>query len=97
MNASALYYKTKLQVHNMTFYNLQSHEGYCYLWDETEGDLSAEMFTHIHYKHFDDILTAHPKIEELTVWSDGCCYQNRNVTLGNAHLDLAKKRGVKVI
>ena len=96
-NASALYYKTKLQVHNLSFYNLQSHDGYCYVWDETEGNLSAEMFTHIQYQHFDDFLATHSEIKELTVWSDGCCYQNRNVTLGNAYLDLARKRGVKII
>ncbi len=95
-NASALYYKTKLQIHNLSFYNLQSHDGYCYLWDETEGDLSAEMFTHLQYKHFDEFLGLHPEIKELIVWSDGCCYQNRNVTLGNAYLDLARKRGVTI-
>jgi hypothetical protein len=42
--ASALYYKTKLQVHNLSFYNLKSGEGYCYVWDETQGDVNSEMF-----------------------------------------------------
>ncbi len=94
--ASALYYKTKLQVHNLSFYNLKTHEGYCYVWDETEGDVNSEIFAHLQYKHFSQVLDAHPEIEELIVWSDGCTYQNRNVNLANAYIDLAKNRGVQI-
>ncbi|KAJ8347253.1 hypothetical protein SKAU_G00286540 [Synaphobranchus kaupii] len=36
--ASCLYYKTKLQVHNFTLFDLESKEGYCYIWDESEGE-----------------------------------------------------------
>ena len=94
--ASALYYKTKLQVHNLSFYNLQTHEGYYYVWDETEGDVNSEMFAHLQYKHFSEVLDAHPEIEEIIIWSDGCSYQNRNVNLANSYIDLAKKHGVKI-
>lgn len=44
MQASALYYKTKLTVHNFTIYNLKNNAVHCYLWNETEGDLSANVF-----------------------------------------------------
>jgi hypothetical protein len=94
--ASALYYKTKLQVHNLSFYNLKTKEGYCYIWNETEGDVNSEMFAHLQYKHFSELLDAHPEIEEIIIWSDGCTYQNRNVNLANSLLDLAMKRGVKI-
>lgn len=40
---SALYYRTKLQVHNMCFYNLMV----CFLWNETEGGVNAEEFASI--------------------------------------------------
>ncbi|CAB3985083.1 Hypothetical predicted protein [Paramuricea clavata] len=85
--ASALYYKTKLQLHNLSFYNLKSGEGYCYVWDETQGD----------YKHFSEVLDAHPEIEEIVIWSDGFTYQNRNTNLANSLLDLAIKCGVKIV
>ena len=70
--ASALYYQTKLQVHNLSFYNLHTHERYCYVWDETEGDVNSEIFAHLQYKHFTEVLESHPEIEEIIVWSDGC-------------------------
>lgn len=44
LKASALYYKCKLCVHNLTMYNLSSHECTCYWWDETQSDLSASSF-----------------------------------------------------
>lgn len=39
--ASTIYYKAKLQMHNFTLYDLSSKHGYCYLWNETEGDLRS--------------------------------------------------------
>lgn len=47
--ASTMYYKTKLQVHNYTCFNLGNKEGYCYPWKEHEGDLSAEVFAHLQF------------------------------------------------
>ncbi len=95
--ASALYYKTKLQVHNLSFYNLKTKEAYCYIWNETEGDVNSEMFAHLQYKHFSELLDAHPEIKEIIIWSDGCTYQNRNITLANSLLDLAIRRDVKIV
>ena len=43
-----------------------------------------------------EVLDCHPEIEEIIVWSDGCSYQNRNVTLSNSYIALAKKYGVKI-
>ena len=70
--ASSMY--NKLQVHNLTFYNSQTKEGYCYVWDETDGDLSSEVFASIQYQHFDTYLAMHQKVKTLIVWSDGCGY-----------------------
>lgn len=44
LKASALYYKTKLMVHNFTINDLKSHHTVCYWWDESEGDLCASSF-----------------------------------------------------
>ncbi len=95
-NASSMYYRTKLQLHNFTLYNLKSQEGYCYFWCETEGDLKSEVFAYLQYEHFDKILSNSPEIKELVVWSDGCGYQNRNANVANMYLSLASKHGVTI-
>ena len=41
--ASAMYYKTKLQVHNFTCFNLGNKEGYCYPWEEYELPTSSDL------------------------------------------------------
>ncbi|KAJ8884512.1 hypothetical protein PR048_016369 [Dryococelus australis] len=46
-NVSSLYYKTKLAVHNFTIFELKSPDGYCFLWNETEGGLRANEFSTI--------------------------------------------------
>ena len=80
-----MYYKTKLQVHNFTCFNLDNKDGYCYTWEEHEGDLSTEVFPHIQFQHFAKLLNANPTIEKIIAWSDGCGYQNRNAVLSNAY------------
>ena len=94
--ASSLYYKTKLQVHNFTLYNLKTKEGYCYTWDETQGDVSSIVFAYLQSKHFKMILDTNPFIENLIIWSDGCGYQNRNSTVSNMYLDLSMRSGVTI-
>ena len=92
--ASAMYYKTKLQVHNFTMYNLATKEGYCYVWTETEGSLASESFGYLQYQHFERIISQNPSIEEIIVWSDGCGYQNRNTVVANGYSELSRKYGV---
>lgn len=46
-HVNSLYYRTKLQVHNLVFYNLRNQRGFCFLWDEVEGGLHAEEFASI--------------------------------------------------
>ena len=75
-NANAMYYKTKLQVHNLTLYDLKNKNGYCYVWDETEGDLSSDMFAHKFYQHFKNIFAWNLQLSTITIWNDGCGYQN---------------------
>ena len=67
--ASSLYYKTKLQVHNFTLFNLNTKERYCYLLNETEGDLSSEVFAHLQYRHFERVIKDNPDLKEIVVWS----------------------------
>ena len=85
LQASSLYFKTKLCVHNFTIYDMTSHDASNYLWHEGEAGISANEFASC-IVHF---LKDHPSYEEYILWSDGCGYQNRNLLLSNALLKFA--------
>lgn len=80
--ASALYFKSKLHLHNFTLYNILTHDSANYVWDETEGDLQSSTFASIVIHHLKERI----KTSDLPIiiYSDGCTYQNRNVVLANA-------------
>lgn len=97
INVSASYYKTKLKVHNLTFYNIKTNEGYCFLWHESEGGLGSNEFSSI-FNHF-ILEVVIPRMEvgenrEIIFFSDGCNYQNRNSTLSNAILNIAIQKNI---
>lgn len=87
--ASALYFKSKLQLHNFTIYDILTHDSANYVWDETEGDLQSSVFTSIVVHHLKKLLDSDSL--PITIYSDGCGYQNRNVVLANALRLLATK------
>ena len=93
VQASAMYYKTKLACHNYTIYDLSTKDVFLYFWHEGEGDLSASSFASC----LTDFINNVPeKIKELVIFSDGCTYQNRNVVLANALLKLSIERNIVV-
>lgn len=89
INASAIYFKTRLQVHNFTVYNLASHHCTNYWWDKTEGDLSASSFASCVIRY----LQMHCLSDTLPIilFSDGCGGQSRNYFLSNALSNFAVK------
>ena len=92
-----MYYKTKLQVYTLTFYELNTHDGFCYVLDEMNGGLTSDVFAWFYFTHFKEYLQENPTVETLIVWSDGCGYQNRNTRLSNALLELARLTNVTII
>lgn len=95
LKASAIYYKTKLANHDFTLFDNKTKDGYCYFWHEGEGGLTANEFATIVCK-FIDSLTTEPG-ETLIFYSDGCTYQNRNVTMANALSNMAMNKNVIII
>lgn len=87
LQASAIYYKTKLCVHNFTMYNLSTHEAVCYWFDECNASLEASVFASCIVDKLQSILNR--KLLPVILFSDGCCAQNRNAILSNALLRLA--------
>lgn len=95
-NVSALYYKMKLATHNFTIYDLGTHEGFCYLWNETEGGMTSNKFATIISKFLQSQLPLPEEKTSLIVYSDGCAYQNRSATVANALLHFACSNKVTV-
>lgn len=95
---SSNYYKTKLCVHNWCIYDMKTSDGYCFLWNESEGGLNSDEFATILTTFFIDKII--PKMGDnnrsITLYTDGCTYQNRNVTLSNALLNLAMLHNVTI-
>lgn len=96
---SSLYYKTKLCVHNFCLFDIKTKDGFCYLWNESEGGLNAEEFATIVTKFLSDTIIPRLLTEEgndfkIILYSDGCTYQNRNATMTNALLNLAMSKSV---
>ncbi|CAH1106749.1 unnamed protein product [Psylliodes chrysocephalus] len=94
LEASALYYKTKLQVHNFTIYNLESHDSKNYLWNETEGELCSSVFATCIFKHIQTTLDR--EVRSVVLYSDSCGYQNKNKYLASALCLLACKNNVEI-
>ena len=95
-----MYYKTKLCIHNLCFYNLRNADGFCYLWNESDGGLTAHEFAtclsdfiNTHVIPYIDHSKGDPKI---VMYSDGCTYQNRNSVISNALLNLARFHNITI-
>lgn len=93
---SVLYYKTKLQVHNLCFKNLKNKDAYSYLWNECEGGMNAEEFASIWVDFLEkNVIPNLPDgCNRIIFYSDGCGYQNRNAVMSNALLNTAAKHNL---
>ncbi|KAK7115597.1 hypothetical protein V1264_001435 [Littorina saxatilis] len=93
--ANASYFKTKLCCHNFTLYDLARHDVSCYFWDETRGDVSSNCFASCICDFISNVI-ASQAVDTVILYSDGCGYQNRNVTLSNSLLHLAMTKQLTI-
>lgn len=93
---SLLYYKMKLVVHNFTIFNVKTKDGYCFIWNETEGGVGSNEFASILSAFITEECKDIGLNERLIFYSDGCCGQNRNTSLSNALLKLAVEKKVTI-
>ncbi|KAF6203203.1 hypothetical protein GE061_003621 [Apolygus lucorum] len=93
-DASSSYYKMKLAMHNFTVYNLANHEAVCYWFCETEANLVASTFASCLVSFLNDLLDT--GLKDVTIYSDGCPYQNRNNVLSNALLHFSMERNIVI-
>ncbi|WAQ97974.1 hypothetical protein MAR_022347 [Mya arenaria] len=96
LNASALYYKTKLTCHNFTVMDINTKEVHCYFWNESQGDLTANSFASCIADYIEDAIRANNDVKHFMLYSDGCTYQNRNCVLSNMLCHICKKYQVQI-
>lgn len=95
LQASSLYYKMKLAVHNFTVY-LETHDVICYWFEESQTDLVASAFASCLVDAVEELLDKSGSRPIVNIFSDGCTYQNRNSILSNALLDLSMRKNVTI-
>lgn len=92
--AGAFYYKTKLCSHNLTIYNVASHQCTNYWFNETQADLTAPTFVSCLIDYLKEHCLEKPL--PVTIYSDGCTYQNRNVIMANALLHFSVQYNIQI-
>ncbi|CAG9763604.1 unnamed protein product [Ceutorhynchus assimilis] len=98
LQASSLYFKTKLCCHNFTVYDLNTKDATCYWFDETDTDLQASAFASLLVDFLQrKFLNIPGEKKPIIIFSDGCTYQNRNSTMANALLSLSTTYNVTII
>lgn len=93
IQTSKSYYKTKITMHNMTFYDLSTKEAWNYWFSEADSSLEASTFASIIINHLEKNT---PKRKSIYLVSDGCAAQNRNAVLSSALLRFAIKKKVSM-
>lgn len=93
LNASALYYKTKLICYNFTIFDINNHTARCCWFDETDADLTANTFASCIIDYLTDVVVDN---RPIILWSDGCTPQNRNSIFSKALLCFSHVKNVKI-
>ena len=55
-NSNAMYYRTKPNIHNVTFYNLKTQSVLNHMWDEVHGALECDDFISIHVDYINQLV-----------------------------------------
>lgn len=80
LKALALYYKTKLQTHNYTIFDLASKDVTCFIWNETRWAYASEFASCL----VNYVESKGDSFDKAIIFSDGCTYQNHNRVLATA-------------
>ncbi|KAK7102050.1 hypothetical protein V1264_020337 [Littorina saxatilis] len=95
---TANYYKSKLCCHNYTLYDLATRDVVCYYWHEGNGEVNSSNFASCLLDYLQNVQgSRETPLRTIIMYSDGCGYQNRNVTLSNCLLHFAIRTGIEVV
>jgi hypothetical protein len=67
-----------------------------YFWNESQGDLSANLFASCVVDYIETIVKDNPNIKHINIYSDVCTYQNRNCVLSKALSHICRLKRVEI-
>lgn len=93
---SQSFYHRKLWTFNFTIMDSVPNESWCFMWDETVAGRGGNEMASGLVKFFEQLDDS--ALEEVTVWSDNCAGQNKNIYLMMAYLwILSQKQHLQVV
>lgn len=93
-NVGILYYKRKLKIMNFTIYDMFTHQGYCYVWNETEGKKGANEISSALLKFIEQ--KVNEGFSDFRFFSDSCGGQNKNQHLFTMFMIVSAKYNIKI-
>ncbi|CAF4947233.1 unnamed protein product [Pieris macdunnoughi] len=76
---NVVFYKRQLWLYNCGVNVSSTNEGYCFVWVEGEAGRGAQEVGSCMIKFIKEIMR--PNVERLSLWSDSCGGQNRNIKM----------------
>ena len=95
-DADIMFFRTKLNLHNFTFYDLKTRKVMNYVWSEVNGEIEASNFTTCYIKYLTELKEKNPELNTVVFWTDGCTYQNRCNILSSALLTFAVDHNITI-
>lgn len=75
---SVFYYKSKLNVLNLTVYDVQKNTVECYVWDEANASRGVNEIGTCVFKYLEQIISNGTKDMNVVFYSDNCAGQQKN-------------------
>lgn len=82
-----LYYYSKLCVWNFTIYEINTHIGHCFVWNETIGCTGSSEIGSILLQFFKE--KSSTGVKNFCLYSDSCAGQNKNQNVFNVYIKAA--------
>lgn len=74
-SVSSMYYSRKFSTYNFTLFDQSSKDGFCFIWNETNGSRGSDEIGSILFAF---LKTLPPETKHVSFFSDSCGGQNRN-------------------
>ena len=93
-DTSLMFFHSKKNLHNFTFYDLHTKDVQNFLWSESMEKSKVSNFTMCYIEYLMRVLEENPSLINITLWSDGCGYQNKCNVLASTLLTFAVEQSV---
>lgn len=91
-----LYYSREISVYNFTVYESGTKDGFCYIWDKTNGKKGSNEICKGLNKYLKNLDDKKPKIKSIALYADNCSGQNKNKQIiAMIHKFLKKAKNIR--